>query len=229
MTTDEMILSFLVESKTIDLPIKPFTVDILYYLNKSQDELLKSYLQPVDGIVSQSIVDEVKNLYITLIAYPGFNSTTEPSTPISDTNLPDGYTYYNEDEGSIAFKLPSNYLYYVESKSKISGTHINQTDTTKYWVFNKYISKTAIKQLITNMYNKPILRNPYVYIQTSDSVNRISVIKDSYTSLYNIELSYIKSPLRLDVGNTCELNPILHRDIVSKAVDMWKELNNKAQ
>ena len=80
--------------------------------------------------------------------------------------------------------------------------------------------------------SKIIFRNPKFYIDGE----YLMILVDSYTTLTEVYPKYIRNPLVLsmdpqdeDHTDTCELNPILHNSIVTKAVYLAKEATDRLQ
>ena len=228
MSVKEMIYKFMVEATKIDSTFKPLTEDILHYLNKSQlfvlDDIYKSDVQNVDSNrIIKDRIDLLTNLIISVKVFPDLINISEPSVDLKTTQ-PTG-VYYIDYEKAIKLPIPTDYLYYIESKSKVNGTWLTVED--KFWVIDKYVTKEETGSIITSYYNIPILRQPCVYIQDS-----MFVITDSYTSLYNVELTYIKTPKLLSVftddsthTTISEIHESYHVNIVDKAVKLYKQDN----
>ena len=74
--------------------------------------------------------------------------------------------------------------------------------------------------------NSPLLLQPRVY---EDTLKKFTVIYDIYTAFAttnNFELEYVRKPVQISSGVSCELNLILHTRIVNTAVNLAKKVFN---
>lgn len=222
MLVKEMIVNFMVESNTINNDVKPYTDDILYYLNAAQLIVLQQiYMSDNQDInKTKDKLDLIKNLTTSIKLYSDIDPSAEPSTSIKGTT--DSYITYNEDTDSTSFILPSNYLYYISNRCKVDGTYKNSN--TKKWIISKMVNEYELFKLLATAYNNPIYRNGYSYINNS----KLYQIVDSYTNLYNIEVSYIRKPKLLSITTddssyttTCEINTYYHNTIITEAVKLY--------
>lgn len=131
--------------------------------------------------------------------------------------------------GFTKFRLPyspsDDYLLYVKSVSKVSGTYkqltgdqLIENDLVKYVDLPKY-AQTA--------FNTPIVRKPAVSLMSdvTTKYNYLIVAVDKYTVLNTVILTYYRRPLRFgtigNVATKCELPDSTHSEIVDIAVDMF--------
>ena len=136
-------------------------------------------------------------------------------------------------------------MFYITSTSKVTLGDSIAADpvvpaVNPVILVNKLIAHTEFNPSILNTaYNKPILRNPIVLLEVAsgDNIadvvkNKMSIYLDSYTTLYNVDITYIKTPNKIQLstyldGNSveqsCELSEMTHRDIVDLAVSIFIE------
>lgn len=235
MTARELNIAFIQELIAIDpsfeYPNTPLSDQINYFLNLSQDIYLKSLLSEIETVRPNikefnKKLDAVKDLIIrnTLLVSDSVN-------PINTGNLPTG-TSQNVDL-SINFVLPNNYMFYIESMSKLSnlsnvfgGTPIVSTVDILQYVTNNLIHQTDITpNLLLNMFNVPMHRYPMVTLEDVDTDKGLSVYIGHYYGLHNIQLMYIKTPAIINImtGITCELSAFTHQEIVTNAVKLFIE------
>ena len=111
----------------------------------------------------------------------------------------------------------SDYMFFISATCKYSDNKVGET---------KLIPYTSINNLVVTEYNRPFLRNPYVYI-TNDYFNFI-INPDS--TLSSVSFRYIKTPKQLvrtsPVGEQTtesELPNQVHPEIVAATVNMLLE------
>jgi hypothetical protein len=149
------------------------------------------------------------------------------------------YTYISNvivnEKGTLASGLDYSYtkLYtplqeyigYISSKSKITRTTFKPI-TSDQWVENILIKKEQSGRFLYNSINSPLLLQPRVY---EDTLKKITVIYDNYTTYAtsnNFELEYLRKPILIANGVSCELNVFLHNRIVNTAVNLAKKVFN---
>lgn len=273
MTAREMYTGFMNQLFTINPALENDEIIdstlALYYINLAQyrylnDKYLGSSITENVGKLNKNIED-IKKLIkrVTLlnsdltagssvvnISELGINGSAVVIDFISN-NIPISASL----DGGISLPLPSDYFYYLRSTSKVSlGDSVKATPdvpaTNPTILTNTLINYADFNSsLITNSNNKPILRNPVVLLELSYSNemtnyhDKMTIYLDSYTTLYNVEYTYIKKPNAISLGsyldtntsNDCELSESTHKDIVEMAVKIFIEENkyklntNKAQ
>jgi hypothetical protein len=149
------------------------------------------------------------------------------------------YTYISNvivnEKGTLAAGLdysytklytPSQeYIGYISSKSKITRSTFKPI-TSDQWVENILIKKEVSGRYLYNSINSPLLLQPRVY---EDTLKKITVIYDNYTTYAttnNFELEYLRKPILIANGVSCELNIFLHNRIVNTAVNLAKKVFN---
>jgi hypothetical protein len=243
MTAREMQISFMKELTTInkdfEYPELPDSDTIFYFINLEQDRYLKENYISRSSVKDnveflQKKIDDLKQLITRKTLFTDIISSTEPTTPISTT-----YLYVSEikagSDGALMFPLPTDYVYYIRSSSKLSGTYLALS--TKTWIENKLIEHSDVNNsILTNGLNTPILRNPHILLEKNPTGTTLStaymvMYRDSYSNLFNIEITYIRKPKSIvlvvsDSTNQtteCELANSTHTEIVSNAVRMFVE------
>jgi len=108
----------------------------------------------------------------------------------------------------------SDYLYYINSRSKYDRTLPLITNSTTF-VYNEEISEVQINQFLTTDFNKPFFRIPKCYVED----NKLRVISDAYTTITELIITYVKIPVDIEIDvNDCELDESLHNLIVTTAL-----------
>lgn len=156
----------------------------------------------------------------------------------------------NTDIYSDKFILPNDYFLYVRSNSRISNTYkgkvnpvvVPDGELTKdslalnytQVVPNKTIREEDVEKIISCYYNRAILPQPYVVLNSGESSDitdniYLNVIHDTYTVIDNVELVYYRQPKpfnvigvdNVNVLDHCELPENVHMEIVEGAVEMF--------
>ena len=185
----------------------------------------------INDIVTNKVTTEYGNMYLVGVDQKQ-KKTITTYTYSSDIDV------FNTDNTSVRAKLPANYFLYIRSNSQISKNYKIETEIEVESNFvitpNKTIREDDAEKIISTFYNKTILRNPYVLLNSgneADTVDNtyINVIHDEYTTIKKLDLVYYRKPLKFDVIgvdnvlilNACELPENVHREIVELAVDMF--------
>ncbi len=144
----------------------------------------------------------------------------------------------NTDKLSERVVIPEDYFLYIRSNSLISKNYkireeiVNEND---YVVTpNKSIKEDDVEKIISTYYNKAILLNPYVILNSGNNADDtekiyINVIHDEYTTIKKLDLVYYRKPKKFDVIGVdgknvldhCELPESAHMEIVEGAVEMF--------
>lgn len=124
--------------------------------------------------------------------------------------------------------LANKYLFYLRSDTLLTRINAPPIVSIATWTPNEIVnSYEEINKVVTTIYNKPILRQPIVALE---SANKLLIVTDSYTTVglsNTIAITYLKFPKDLGFGDTstntttCELAEHTHEEIVRSAVDIY--------
>ena len=246
MLARDMQISFIRQISAInpqlEVPEMPDSDTIFYWINYAQQKYLKemyiskqSAKENVEFI--QRRIEDLKQL-ITRAPMFGANnyiiSTVTPGSPITITST-QSTRIVGDNDGALLFPLPSNYFYYLRSTSLVNGTYLQVP--TLSWIENTLIEHSEVTpNIISNAINTPIIRNPLVLLEGSPvsgdpSLSYIVMYSDIYTSIYNVEITYIRNPRQIVLNvtnsstqvNQCELAFQVHQDIVDYSVKLYIE------
>lgn len=144
----------------------------------------------------------------------------------------------NSDDTTDRIELPTDYFLYIRSNSILSKNYKVEEeiqDQNNYIITsNKTVREDDVDKVISTYYNKAILLNPYVVLNSGNATSDngklfLNVIHDKYTTIKKVDLVYYRKPKKFDVigvdGVTvldhCELPENVHMEIVEGAVEMF--------
>lgn len=231
MTSFEFVYGFQMKletlSKEFEISERPDTDTILSYINLGQlkyfnDKYLnKGSFKENAEFLRQIANDDLANLIQTTGAVTMSTTTLQ--------GHPTAYRYTTE---------LAQYAHYIDSYSYMTRSQPKAISSPE-WVINLPAnSMEDLRKIETNWYNKPILRNPIVFLDGSANITSTSnfyiyAVADSYTTLEaasNFNLRYIRRPksLAFTVGTaanettTCELASYLHEEILQVGFEIFK-------
>lgn len=204
MTVAEMITNFRLEYDNASLSAPSYESDeIIRFLEKSQIE-----------IVNQLFLSKEYALIEDLLLTATFTSATTPAIASSVT-VPSMKTV------DLVGALTPRFMYYIASYTEYVRTAAPVMTATI--VQNQDIRKEEIKYYATSAFNAPIFRFPKAIMDGP----MLTVIVDGYSStISKIIVDYVAEPKPLypttlaDHVTTCEVKPVLHDQIVKRAVEL---------
>ena len=144
----------------------------------------------------------------------------------------------NSDDNTDRIELPTDYFLYIRSNSILSKNYKVEEEIQEQNNYiitsNKTIREDDVDKVISTYYNKAILLNPYVVLNSGNATSDngklfLNVIHDKYTTIKKVDIVYYRKPKKFDVigvdGVTvldhCELPENVHMEIVEGAVEMF--------
>jgi hypothetical protein len=211
--------------KTSSLTLPAFeTEELNYWLNEAQLELIKQKMfgnnyRGEDFDMGSKRADDLSNL-MTLTAGLTYNvAGTSPEF------RPHAYHPNVAVVDIVETNMPK-YLYYIGTDLIISDPYAPSTGVV---METELIEQKLVGKLIETPYNKPFLKNGYVYLK-EDQVNVIYDPESTPTSVY---VTYLRKPKILidvigaedpnDYTTTCELVEQVHPEIVALTVKLLLE------
>jgi hypothetical protein len=211
MTVREMQLYFdsLIQTihENMEVKERPDSTTVLYFLNKAQEDILNTSYLSADSVAKnieflQKRSDELRKLITR------YNSTL---SSFSSTEV----------DGGISIDLPSDYLYYIKSYSKVNNTFTGNVDK---WTANRTIIHFELDKVISSITNEPILRKPCIVFEG----DKIILYKDRDTTITDFEYIYLRKPKTLVIDSPAsnettesELDNFMHKQLVELAVRMF--------
>lgn len=200
------------------------------FLTRAQEELIKNYYNPKSNKLQEGFDGSEKRQV-------DFSEITKTSDITNDNPAPG--VYDSIDDRSQFFLFPNDTFIIVNEKVKTTdGVNTNS-------VVVKPINFREYDRLMSKPYKEPLPRQCWRLIQgNSDTPVNASgqrivseIITKSGTSVTEYKVRYVKRPqpiiltdltaqgLSINGINTvseCELNPIIHREILDRAVELAK-------
>lgn len=194
------------------------------FLTKAQLEILKNYFNPKGNKYGQGFDENAKRQidFSTLI------TVAKPSlyTPTGD--------YVKFDDRSQLYKMPSDILLVLNE------TGINTVDKVKRLISIVPMNYEEYARLMSKPWKQPLKNQGWRLFQSAGEVDFISEVVIKYNStLTDYKIRYVKRPKPIILANLadeysnvsieglntvteCELDPILHPEILQRAVELAK-------
>jgi len=193
------------------------------FLTKAQSEILKNYFNP-KGNKYQEGFDESEKRQIdfsTLI------KAVEPTAYV-------GSSYVKFDDRSQLFQMPSDILFVLNE------TALNTVDGVNRLINIVPINFDEYSRIMSKPYKQPLKNQGWRLFQSTGGVDFISeVIVKTGSTLTNYKVRYVRRPKPIILTNLadtysnvsieglttvteCELDPILHPEILQRAVELAK-------
>jgi len=199
-------------------------------LTKAQEELIKNYFNPTSNKLQQGFDDSAKRQM-------DFAEILRTVNIVADVPTPG--TYISIDERAQIFLLPSDTWI-------VSNEQVTVTDgVTPYLVTVVPLNYKEYDRLMTKPYKEPVKRQAWRLSQgnsttpvTANGQRSVSeIITKSGTTVSRYVVRYVKKPQPIILDgltawglsingvtaiSECELNPIIHREILDRAVELAK-------
>jgi hypothetical protein len=200
------------------------------FLTRAQEELVKNYFNPRSNKLQQGFDDNEKRQI-------DFSEITRTTDITADVPTPG--TYDSIDDRAQYFYLPTNTFIIVNERVKLTEGANTYSVTVKPMNFKEY------DRLMSKPYKEPLPRQCWRLIQgnldtpVNASGQKIvsEIISKTGTVVSDYKVRYVKKPQPIILadltaqglsinGQTavseCELNPIIHREILDRAVELAK-------
>ena len=194
------------------------------FLTKAQLEILKNYFNPKGNKYGQGFDENAKRQidFSTLI------TVAKPSQ-----YTPDG-SYVKFDDRSQLYKMPQDILL------MLNETGINTVDGVKRLISIIPMNYEEYARLMSKPWKQPLKNQGWRLFQSTSGVDFISeVVIKCNSSLTDYKIRYVKRPKPIILANLadeysnvsiegintiteCELDPILHPEILQRAVELAK-------
>ena len=194
------------------------------FLTKAQLEILKNYFNPKGNKYGQGFDENAKRQidFSTLI------TAAKPSLYTAPTS------YVKFDDRSKLYKMPSDILI------MLNETGINTVDGVKRLISIIPMNYEEYARLMSKPYKQPLKNQGWRLFQSIDGVDFISEVVIKYNStLTDYKIRYVRRPKPIILANLadeysnvsidgrtaiteCELDPIIHPEILQRAVELAK-------
>lgn len=191
------------------------------FLTQAQDIVIKAYFDSSTNSQGQGIDDSTRRQV-------DFSSLITVASP-SKMEAEEGQTLESFDDRGILYKLPSNILIMLNEKVK-AGNRNYVVIPINYAEYDRLMSKA---------YGQPLKKQCWRLFQNVSGIDITSeIIPTEGVEVSNYKIRYIRRPRPIILTNLslehqesleidgisavteCELNPIVHMDILNKAVEL---------
>lgn len=200
------------------------------FLTKAQEEIIKNYFNPTSNKLQQGFDDSGKRQM-------DFAEILRTANIFGNTPTPGTYT--SIDQRAQLFLLPSDTWI-------VTNEQVTVTDgVAPYLVTVVPLNYREYDRLMSKPYKEPVKRQAWRLIQgnsttpvTANGQQAVSeIITKSSTAVVRYVVRYVKKPQPIILDNLstwglsingvtaisdCELNPIIHREILDRAVELAK-------
>ena len=193
------------------------------FLTKAQSEVLKNYFNP-KGNKYQEGFDESEKRQID------FSTLIEAVKPTTY----DGSSYVKFDNRSQLFQMPNDILFVLNE------TALNTVDGVNRLINIVPINFDEYSRIMSKPYKQPLKNQGWRLFQSTGGVDFISeVIVKTGSTLTDYKVRYVRRPKPIILTNLtdtysnvsiegltsiteCELDPILHPEVLQRAVELAK-------
>lgn len=194
------------------------------FLTKAQLEILKNYFNPKGNKYGQGFDENAKRQI-------DFSTLITVAKPSQCT--PEG-SYVRFDDRSQLYKMPQDILL------MLNETGINTVDGVKRLISIIPMNYEEYARLMSKPWKQPLKNQGWRLFQSTGGVDFISEVVIKYnSSLADYKIRYVKRPKPIILANLadeysnvsieglntvteCELDPILHPEILQRAVELAK-------
>lgn len=193
------------------------------FLTKAQSEILKNYFNPKGNKYNEGF-DESEKRQID------FSTLIKAVMPTAYV----GSSYVKFDDRSQLFQMPSDILFVLNE------TALNTVDEVNRLINIVPINFDEYSRIMSKPYKQPLKNQGWRLFQSTGGVDFISeVIVKTGSTLTNYKVRYVRRPKPIILTNLadtysnvsieglttiteCELDPILHPEILQRAVELAK-------
>lgn len=198
------------------------------FLTKAQDEVVKSYFNPVLNKAQTGFDgNEVRQIDFSMIM-----RTT--SYPEDGKPLPDA-TFDNRDN-SKRITLASDIMMFINEFADVDRTDGSKNGETKSVRLTVVpLDYTEYQRLMSKPYKRPLHYQAWRIIDNSSGANQVELIIGPNDTLTKYSIRYVKRPQAIileklegvtldgiEGPQDCELDEILHEEILQRAVELAK-------
>lgn len=194
------------------------------FLTKAQSEILKNYFNPKGNKYGQGFDESAKRQI-------DFSTLITVAKPSQQTSV-EGYVKF--DDRSKLYKMPKDILF------MLNETGISTVDGVKRLISIIPMNYEEYARLMSKPWKQPLKNQGWRLFQSTGGADFISEVVIKYDStLTDYKIRYVKRPKPIILANLadeysnvsiegintiteCELDPILHPEILQRAVELAK-------
>ena len=199
------------------------------FLTKAQNEIVLSYFNPKGNAYTEGFDGNERRQvdFSMLMKVSDIQDTTDPDV----TNIHPGGIYDHRSSGVYNVDMPTDVLVFVNETAAVT-----RGSTTVYLSVIP-INYVEYSRQMSKPYKRPTHYQAWRLINTSSSTGKCDIIVGPDDTLIKYSIRYVKRPrpiilsaltaenLTIDgiaTEQTSELDPIIHQDILQRAVELAK-------
>lgn len=200
------------------------------FLTKAQDEILKNYFNPKSkGNTTQDGFDGSAKRQVD---FSMLTTVETSSTKSYSHGLVTGFSapLFDKRANTKSITLPSKLMYAINEMVEV----VRGTETNKVLLQVVPIKFDEYSRLMCKPYKRPLKYQAW-RLTNNDVVNKADIIVGPSDTLSTYTIKYIRRPNPIIISNLdgltiegkgtateCELDPILHEEILQRAVELAK-------
>lgn len=193
------------------------------FLTKAQDETIKSYFDPRSNKVQEGF-DGSQRRQID------FSNITKAET-YSDASKLGSPALFDPRSNSIAVNMPSDILMMLNERLKVTREEKDTYLTVIPIQFGEY------DRLMSKPYKRPLKNQAWRVFNYSANINKADLVVGPGDTITEYAFRYVRRPKAIILSDltdegvslggetkaqSCELDPILHHEILQRAVELAK-------
>ena len=223
MNIVEMQYQFGIQMNQFSDPLKLHSDDILYWLNKSQLDIVKSRYAGDTTLGFEQSQERIDDLRVLMQPNVELNTSYTGSARFKDfhieeVTLPNDYMFLINQRSKLIIAYPDVITYAVaDNKRTATNTTVHERTT-----YNRYGHSDHLFSMLSDPFNTTTSLSPLAAIRQ----NKLYVYTDKYFIVDKVYIDYLRLPVEmsLDPQQSCELPEHLHKDVIDRAVTLF--LNN---
>ena len=201
------------------------------FLTKAQDEIIKSYFNPRLNKTQEGFDGNEKRQidFSMIMRSRAYQPTQSGDIPV----IPFKSSFFDMRDNTKSIDLEEDILMFVNEYVEVSRDSSTGSSPVRLTVIP--INYNEYSRLMSKPYKRPLKNQAWRLLDNSDGHKRSEIIIGPNDTLTKYVIRYVKRPrairltdfdnVTLDGDNTeqsCELDPILHPEILQRAVELAK-------
>lgn len=195
------------------------------FLTKAQDEIVKAYFNPKTNKVQEGFDGNEKRQidFSMIMRSKAYNS--------SDSENPFNSSFFDMRDNTKSITLEDDILMFINEYVQVTRSSATSRLTVLPINYNEY------SRLMSKPYKRPLKNQAWRLLDNSDGHKKAEIIIGPNDVLTKYVIRYIKRPRAIRLTDftsedtsidgeyteqSCELDPILHQEILQRAVELAK-------